>query len=42
MCASCCGGQLKYGQNLVELARLLAEAAPLTAMDIGANVATRH
>lgn len=27
-----------YGQNLVELARLLAETSPLTVMDIGANV----
>jgi len=27
-----------YGQNLVELARLLAETGPLTVMDIGANV----
>ena len=29
--------KLKYGQNLVELARLLAETAPLTVMDIGAQ-----
>jgi FkbM family methyltransferase len=28
----------KYGQNLVALARLLAETGPLTVMDIGANV----
>ena len=27
-----------YGQNLVEVARLLAETRPLTVMDIGANV----
>lgn len=27
-----------YGQNLVDLARLLAETGPLTVMDIGANV----
>jgi FkbM family methyltransferase len=27
-----------YGQNLVDLARLLAETSPLTVMDIGANV----
>ncbi|KRC53900.1 MULTISPECIES: FkbM family methyltransferase [unclassified Nocardioides] len=27
-----------YGQNLVELARLLAESSPLTVLDIGANV----
>ncbi|UUW90060.1 FkbM family methyltransferase [Nocardioides sp. WV_118_6] len=28
----------EYGQNLVELARLLAESAPLTVLDVGANV----
>lgn len=27
-----------YGQNLVELARLVAESSPLTVLDIGANV----
>ena len=27
-----------YGQNLVELARLLAETSPLTVLDVGANV----
>jgi FkbM family methyltransferase len=27
-----------YGQNLVELARLLAESGPLTVLDVGANV----
>lgn len=27
-----------YGQNLVELARLVAESSPLTVLDVGANV----
>jgi FkbM family methyltransferase len=27
-----------YGQNLVQLAKLLAESAPLTVLDVGANV----
>jgi FkbM family methyltransferase len=28
----------RYGQNLVDLARLLAEGGPLTVLDVGANV----
>lgn len=28
----------RYGQNLVDLARLLADSAPLTVLDVGANV----